>query len=108
MGTAIALGLGGAAALEVLGRLSGGGGALRAAALVACTLPSLMGGCVFLWTRRRTSVLLALGAAPPSLIPLLLSHSRPLSDLGAAGLAAGLAHVVWLLAGRARATHKYV
>ena len=108
VGTAIALGLGGAAALEVFSRLGGGGGALRAAALVACTLPSLVGGCVFLWTRRRTSVLLALGAAPPSLIPLLLSHSRPLSDLGAAGLAAGLAHVVWLLAGRARATHKYV
>ena len=72
------------------------------------TLPSLVGGCVFLWTRRRTSVLLALGAAPPSLIPLLLSHSRPLSDLGAAGVAAGLAHVVWLLAGRASSRHKYV
>ena len=50
----------------------------------------------------------ALGAAPPNLIPLLLSHSRPLSDLGAAGGAAGLAHVVWLLAGRASSRHKYV
>ena len=104
---------------------------LRAVALTSCAAPSLVLFTAFLWTWRQQSSLVlwcrpppnaapVLSHAPPpplttprtpspsprcllplNTVPLLLSHARPLYDLGAAGLLAAAAHL--LLAGQLRA-----
>jgi MYXO-CTERM domain-containing protein len=83
------------------------GNAVRGGALALCAAPSLLVGGHFLWTRALVSERTLLALMPLNLVPLLLSHSRPLSDFGGAGLAA--AALAAALARRQRSEgHKYV
>ena len=66
---------------------------VRGLALAACTAPSLLLCCRFLWTWRQTPPIFSWCALPLNTVPLLLSHERLLYDLGAAGVLASLAHI---------------
>ena len=81
--------------------------AVRGMLLVCCALPSLFLCCRFLWDLRQVSDLLVYCVAPLTTLPLLLSHERPIYDLGGLSLAAALLHL--LMARRVRkASNKYI
>ena len=97
VGSAIVIALAVAAVLEVAERFRDHGVsviALRGAVLVACTAPSLLLCTKFMWDRKQaSSATLTWCLTPLNLVPMLLSHSRQLYDLGGAGLVAGIVHV---------------
>ena len=92
--SAIACVLTGAALAQVGERITDAGigfAALRGFALILCTIPALVLCCRFLWDGRQINTTLMWCAAPLPSVPMLLSHDRPIYDLGLAGLlAAGL------------------
>ena len=68
----------------------------RGLALVGCSVPSLVLSCKFLWDFRQQPTIAFYSTAPLPTVPLVLSHSRPVYDLGALALA--LAAVHWFVA----------
>jgi len=101
LATAVAASLLCAAAAELVRRAEADAvGAARGLLLVGCALPSLLACLLFLWTRRQQPALWLWCALPLNSVPLLLSHHRPMYDLGAAGMLAGVVHLA--LARRAR------
>ena len=94
--SAAAANLIGAAALNVWVRVGRGLGylkTLRIISFVGCATPSLLLCCHFLWTGRQGWTLPAQCSLPLTLVPMLIAHARPLSDLGAAGCLAGCCHL---------------
>ena len=69
-------------------------GLLHLGALALCAAPSLLLCTKFLWDWKQLPDLLLWCLLPLNLVPLLLSHARPLYDLGAAGLVAAVVHLV--------------
>ena len=65
-------------------------------ALVGCSVPSLVLCCKFLWDFRQQPTIAFYSTAPLPTVPLVLSHSRPVYDLGALALALAAAH--WFVA----------
>jgi hypothetical protein len=62
----------------------------RGVLLAGCSVPSLTLGCRFLWGGRQRPGLLVPCCIPINSVPLLLSHARPISDLGLLGALVGL------------------
>lgn len=107
---AIAAVLAAAALFEVSGRARATGlstTTLRGGALALCALPSLLLCCRFLWGLRQCPAALIWGAWPLNAVPLLLSHSRPIYDLGGAGVLAGALHL-WMARQAKRASLDYI
>ena len=67
--------------------------AMRSLALLLCAAPSLALCCKRLWDRRAIPDEVVWCAMPLNALPLL-SHARPIYDLGGAGLVFGLVHVL--------------
>jgi hypothetical protein len=65
----------------------------RGMLLASCSVPSLALGCRFLWGGRQRPGLLVPCCIPINSVPLLLSHARPISDLGLLGALVGAMHV---------------
>jgi len=96
--TAIIFALALAAFAEVVRRAQSNGltsrGALRGGALIMCALPSLLVGIKFVWDWKRVPTQILWSLLPLNLVPSLLSHSRPLYDLGGAGLVMAIGHLI--------------
>jgi len=94
--SAATLALGAAAAAEIVRRVWQAMPmhvVARGVLLAGCSVPSLTLGCRFLWGGRQRPGLLVPCCIPINSVPLLLSHARPISDLGLLGALVGAMHV---------------
>ena len=94
--SAATLALGAAAAAEIVRRVWQAKPmhvVARGMLLAGCSVPSLALGCRFLWGGRQRPGLLVPCCIPINSVPLLLSHARPISDLGLLGALVGAIHV---------------
>jgi hypothetical protein len=94
--SAATLALGAAAAAEIVRRVWQSMPmhvVARGVLLAGCSVPSLTLGCRFLWGGRQRPGLLVPCCIPINSVPLLLSHARPISDLGLLGALVGAMHV---------------